>query len=81
MTWALILAALRHIASENASLRGGGWQRGIGEPLAGKTLAVLGLGNIGSEVARIGLAFQMRIIAWSCQNLTTAPAAPRSSPK
>ena len=47
---------------------------GIGEPLAGKTLAVLGLGNIGSEVARIGLGFRMRIIAWS-QNLTTERAA------
>jgi phosphoglycerate dehydrogenase-like enzyme len=74
LTWALILAALRHIASENASLRGGGWQRAIGEPLAGKTLAVLGLGNIGSEVARIGLAFRTRVIAWS-QNLNTERAA------
>jgi phosphoglycerate dehydrogenase-like enzyme len=74
LTWALILAALRHIAPENASLRGSGWQRAIGEPLANTTLAVLGLGNIGSEVARIALAFRMRVIAWS-QNLTEERAA------
>jgi phosphoglycerate dehydrogenase-like enzyme len=69
MTWALILAAMRHIARENAAVRAGGWQTTIGEDLAGKTLGVLGLGNIGREVARIGLAFGMKIIAWS-QNMT-----------
>ena len=73
LTWALILASARHIASENASLRGGGWQQAIGDTLAGKTLAVLGLGNIGAEVARIGLAFGMRIVAWS-QNLVAERA-------
>jgi phosphoglycerate dehydrogenase-like enzyme len=72
-TWALILASVRHIPSENASLRAGGWQRSIGEDLSGKTLGVLGLGNIGAEVARIGLAFGMKIVAWS-QNLTSAAA-------
>jgi phosphoglycerate dehydrogenase-like enzyme len=74
LTWALILASARHVASENASLRSGGWQQAIGDTLAGKTLAVLGLGNIGAEVARIGLAFGMRVIAWS-QNLTAERAA------
>src|SRR5262249_42310537 len=69
LSWALILASVRHVASENASLRAGGWQRAVGDGLAGKTLGVLGLGNIGSEVARIGLAFGMEVIAWS-QNLT-----------
>jgi phosphoglycerate dehydrogenase-like enzyme len=68
-TWAMILAAARNIASESASLRGGGWQTGVGSDLRGKTLAVLGLGNIGSPVAAIGKAFGMRVIAWS-PNLT-----------
>jgi phosphoglycerate dehydrogenase-like enzyme len=69
MTWALILASARQVALENAHLRAGGWQLTMGECLHGKTLGVLGLGNIGSEVARIGLAFGMDVIAWS-QNLT-----------
>jgi phosphoglycerate dehydrogenase-like enzyme len=73
MTWALILASARHVASENANLRTGGWQRAVGDGLKGKTLGVLGLGNIGSEVARIGGAFGMEVIAWS-QNLTAEKA-------
>jgi phosphoglycerate dehydrogenase-like enzyme len=73
LTWALILASARHIVSENASLRAGGWQRAIGDGLRGKILGVVGLGNIGSEVARIGLAFGMNVIAWS-QNLTAEKA-------
>jgi phosphoglycerate dehydrogenase-like enzyme len=59
MTWALILASARQVALENAHLRAGGWQLTMGDGLHGKTLGVLGLGNIGSEVARIGLAFGM----------------------
>ena len=73
MTWALILATARQVALENAHLRAGGWQLTMGESLHGKTLGVLGLGNIGSEVARIGLAFGMDVIAWS-QNLTADKA-------
>jgi phosphoglycerate dehydrogenase-like enzyme len=69
ITWALILASARHVALESVHLRAGGWQVAIGDGLYGKTLGVLGLGNIGSEVARIGLAFGMEVIAWS-QNLT-----------
>jgi phosphoglycerate dehydrogenase-like enzyme len=76
MTWALILASARHIVAENASLRAGGWQRCVGEDLAGKTLGVLGLGNIGSAVAKIGQAFGMEVIAWS-ENLTAERAAER----
>jgi phosphoglycerate dehydrogenase-like enzyme len=74
LTWALILAGARHIVSENAALRAGGWQRSIGEDLAGKTLGIVGLGNIGAQVAKVGLAFGMRVIAWS-QNLTREAAA------
>jgi len=73
-TWALILASARHLIAENASLREGGWQRHVGEDLSGRTLGVLGLGNIGGEVARIGRAFGMHVIAWS-QHLTTERAS------
>jgi phosphoglycerate dehydrogenase-like enzyme len=73
LTWALILASARQVALENAHLRAGGWQLTVGDGLQGKTLGVLGLGNIGSEVARIGLAFGMEVIAWS-QNLTADKA-------
>src|SRR5262245_33896659 len=69
LTWALILASVRSIVRENESLRGGFWQTSIGEELSGKTLGVLGLGKIGGQVARIGLAFGMNVIAWS-QNMT-----------
>jgi phosphoglycerate dehydrogenase-like enzyme len=74
LTWALILAGARHIVSENASLRAGGWQKSVGDDLAGKTLGIVGLGNIGAQVAKVGLAFGMQVIAWS-QNLTREAAA------
>ncbi len=74
MTWALILGIARHVASENASLRSGGWQRSIGADLSGRTLGLLGLGNVGSSVATIAHAFGMKTIAWS-QNLTAEKAA------
>jgi phosphoglycerate dehydrogenase-like enzyme len=69
MTWALILASVRNLVRESNSIRAGGWQTSIGQELEGKVLGVLGLGNIGGQVARIGLAFGMKVIAWS-QNLT-----------
>src|SRR6202171_5416141 len=69
LTWALILASARNIVAESNSLRSGGWQRTVGTELRGKTLGVLGLGRVGSEVARIGRAFGMDLIAWS-QNMT-----------
>jgi phosphoglycerate dehydrogenase-like enzyme len=74
LTWALILANARNLVAENASLRGGGWQRTVGDDMAGRTLGVLGLGNVGGAVAHIGNAFGMKVIAWS-QNLTTERAA------
>lgn len=72
-TWAAILGLARNLANETASVRAGGWQHGMGVELSGKTLALLGLGRIGSAVARIGQAFGMKVIAWS-QNLTTGQA-------
>src|SRR5258707_2895413 len=74
LTWALILASARNLVAENASLRAGGWQRLIGDDLTGRTLGVLGLGNIRGAVARIGKAFGMEVIAWS-QNLTAERTA------
>jgi phosphoglycerate dehydrogenase-like enzyme len=73
MAWALILGVARHVASENASVRAGGWQHAIGADLHGKTLGLLGLGNLGSRVAKIGQAFGMQTIAWS-HNLTAERA-------
>jgi phosphoglycerate dehydrogenase-like enzyme len=73
LTWALILASARNIVAESNSVRSGGWQRTVGTELRGKTLGVLGLGRVGSEVARIGRAFGMDLIAWS-QNMTPEAA-------
>src|SRR5580700_11218932 len=72
-TWALILASARHIVTESNSVRSGGWQQTVGTDLRGKTLSVLGLGRIGSQVARVGSAFGMNLIAWS-QNMTPEAA-------
>src|SRR5271168_713527 len=73
LTWALILAWQRHLLSEAGSLRAGGWQRMVGGDLEGRTLGLLGLGNIGGRVAQIGRAFGMSVIGWS-QNLTQEKA-------
>jgi phosphoglycerate dehydrogenase-like enzyme len=72
-TWALILASVRNIVTESNSVRAGGWQQTVGTDLRGKTLGILGLGQIGSQVARIGSAFGMNPVAWS-QNLTPEAA-------
>jgi phosphoglycerate dehydrogenase-like enzyme len=73
-TWAAILGLARDIAGEAASVRTGGWQAGLGSELHGKTLGILGLGRIGSAVARIGQAFGMHVIAWS-ENLEEETAS------
>jgi phosphoglycerate dehydrogenase-like enzyme len=78
LTWALILGSARNLVAENMSLRGGGWQQSVGDDLAGRTLGVLGLGNVGGAVAQIGNAFGMKVIAWS-QNLTTGRTAEMSA--
>jgi phosphoglycerate dehydrogenase-like enzyme len=70
LAWGLILAHLRHIPREMAEFsRGGRWQLTVGRELAGKRLGVIGLGKLGSRVARAGLAFEMKVAAWS-SNLT-----------
>jgi len=74
LTWALILASTRHIVRESNAVRAGGWQTTVGQELEGRVLGVVGLGRVGGQVARIGLAFGMKIIAWS-QNMTPEIAA------
>jgi phosphoglycerate dehydrogenase-like enzyme len=69
LTWALILATARRIVDESLSVRSGGWQTSVGHQLGGTVLGVLGLGRIGTRVARVGAAFGMDVIAWS-SNLT-----------
>jgi phosphoglycerate dehydrogenase-like enzyme len=78
MTWALILAASRHVVRENHAFRTGGWQQDVGVGLRGKTLGVMGLGRVGGEVAKVGAAFGMTLIAWS-PNLTPERAAPHGA--
>lgn len=74
LAWALILASARNIVEENASLRAGGWQCGLGVDLYGKTLGILGLGRVGSRMSIIAQAFGMNVVAWS-QNLTAERAS------
>ncbi len=74
LTWGLIIGLLRHIGEEDQRTRQGNWGTTIGVGLKGKNLGLLGLGHIGSLVARVGNAFDMNVIAWS-QNLTPQRAA------
>lgn len=74
LTWGIILAMLRYIPEEQAALRAGRWQSTVGLGVNGKVLGVLGLGRLGSQVATVGNAFGMEVIAWS-QNLTPERAA------
>jgi D-3-phosphoglycerate dehydrogenase len=65
LTWTLILAALRQIPQQVASLRAGDWQAGVGHSLRGKTLALYGYGRIARVVAGYGTAFGMRVLVWA----------------
>lgn len=73
LAWGLILALVRHIPREDRAIRDGRWQITMGIGLEGKVLGVLGLGRLGSQMAVIGAAFKMAVIAWS-QNLTAETA-------
>jgi phosphoglycerate dehydrogenase-like enzyme len=74
LTWALILSLVRHVPAEDAAIRSGGWQHTMGHGLRGRTLGVVGLGKLGAQVAAVGSAFGMQVVAWS-QNLTPSSAA------
>jgi phosphoglycerate dehydrogenase-like enzyme len=75
LTWGLILALARKIPQEAQAMRAGAWQTTIGVGLHGKTLGIVGLGRLGRDVAKIGQAFGMHVVAWS-QNLTAAVTEP-----
>jgi D-3-phosphoglycerate dehydrogenase len=65
MTWALVLAAMRKIPQQMASLQAGRWQMGVGTTLRGKTLGIYGYGRIGGVVAGYGRAFGMNVQVWA----------------
>jgi phosphoglycerate dehydrogenase-like enzyme len=75
----LMIALARHFREEFRAMRpGGGWQTTLGMDLDGKTLGLLGLGNLGARVGRIGAAMGMKVVAWS-QNLTPEQASERGA--
>lgn len=65
LTWALVLAAMRHVPQQMAALKAGTWQVDLGTTLRGKTLGIYGYGRIGSVVAGYGRAFGMNILVWA----------------
>jgi D-3-phosphoglycerate dehydrogenase len=65
LTWALVLAAMRQIPQQMASLQAGNWQMGVGTTLRGKTLGIYGYGRIGAVVAGYGRAFGMDVLVWA----------------
>jgi D-3-phosphoglycerate dehydrogenase len=67
LTWGLVLAAMRQIPQQMASLKAGRWQIGVGRTLRGKTLGIFGYGRIGSVVAGYGRAFGMSVLIWARQ--------------
>ena len=82
LTWALILGLARNLKTESENMYQGYWQTTLGFELKGKILGLIGLGNIGSEVARIGKAFGMQVMAWSenlnlnnCKELGVLPSS------
>ena len=73
ITWALILGLIRNMKQEVDNMFQGYWQTTIGLELKGKILGIIGLGKIGSQVAKIGKAFGMQVVAWS-ENLDLSNA-------
>ncbi len=73
ITWALILGLIRNLKQEIDNMFQGYWQTTIGYELKGKRLGIIGLGKIGSQVAKIGQAFGMEVSAWS-ENLNLSEA-------
>ncbi|WP_158813830.1 D-2-hydroxyacid dehydrogenase family protein [Methylocapsa sp. S129] len=74
LAWGLMIATVRHLATENRRMGEGGWQSTVGVILAGRTLGLLGLGRIGKRMAEYAHVFGMKTIAWS-QNLTEEAAS------
>tara|TARA_B100001996_G_C18621757_1_gene578016 strand:+ start:94 stop:1047 length:954 start_codon:yes stop_codon:yes gene_type:complete len=85
LTWTLILSLARNIKTEIDNMYQGYWQTSIGVELKGKILGLVGLGRVGSEVAKIGKAFGMQVMAWSenlnldkCKELEVLPSTKES---
>ena len=74
VAWALILAVAKRVTQEDRALRSGRWQLGLPTNLAGATLGLVGLGNLGAAMVGPARAFGMEVVAWS-QNLTDERAA------
>jgi D-3-phosphoglycerate dehydrogenase len=81
LTWALILGLARNIKSEIDNMYQGYWQSTVGTELKGKILGLIGLGRVGSQVAKIGKVFGMEVMAWSenlsldkCKDLDVLPS-------
>ena len=82
LTWALILGLARNLKEEIDNMYQGYWQTTIGVELKGKILGLIGLGKVGSQVAKIGKAFGMQLMAWSenlnldkCKELSVLPCS------
>ncbi len=75
LTFALILGLARHLLTEDADVRAGRFGRTVGTDLAGARLGLIGLGRLGTQVARIGIAFGMEVVAWSAHLDADAAAA------
>ena len=82
LTWALILGLARNIKSEIDNMYQGYWQTTVGVELRGKILGLIGLGKVGSQVAKIGKVFGMQVLAWSenlsldkCKELDVLPCS------
>ena len=73
LTWALILGLARNLREESENMYQGYWQTTLGYELRGKTLGIIGLGKIGTQVSKVALAFGMNVIAWS-ENLKLSVA-------
>ncbi len=81
LTWALILGLARNLKEEIDNMYQGYWQTTVGVELKGKILGLIGLGRVGSQVAKIGKAFGMQVMAWSenldldkCKKLDVLPS-------
>lgn len=77
LTWGLVIAAMRRIPQEVASLKNGNWQTSVGTALRGRTLGILGYGRIGSTVAGYGRAFGMQVSVWGREGSLTRALADR----
>ena len=82
LTWALILGLARNLKEEFDNMYQGYWQTTVGVELKGKILGLIGLGRVGSQVAKIGKAFGMQVMAWSenlnldtCKELDVLPCS------